>query len=194
MADFLAPYAWFVSMMRTAFLGIAALGAVLCAAAWAVRERRVSPFSRLARLVRRWVDPMLAPVERLVLRAGGRPASTPAWAFLMLVVACLLTVTALDMLGGVLLQLAWALQAPARIPVLALSWAFAFLRVALIVRVVASWLPVSPWSRWIRWSLASTEWMLRPLRAIIPSLGPLDITPVVAYFALVLVQGALHIP
>ena len=159
-----------------------------------MRERRVSPFSRLARLVRRWVDPMLAPVERLVLRAGGRPASTPAWAFLMLVVACLLTVTALDMLGGVLLQLAWALQAPARIPVLALSWAFAFLRVALIVRVVTSWLPVSPWSRWIRWSMASTEWMLRPLSAIIPSLGPLDFTPVVAYFALVLVQGALHIP
>jgi uncharacterized protein YggT (Ycf19 family) len=40
----------------------------------------------------------------------------------------------------------------------------------------------------VRWSYGATEWMLRPLRGLIPSLGVIDITPIVAYFALQLLQ------
>jgi YggT family protein len=72
---------------------------------------------------------------------------------------------------------------------LAVHWTFGFLIFALLVRVLASWLPRLGASRWIRWSYGATEWMLRPLRSVIPSIGGvIDITPIVAYFALQLVQ------
>ena len=31
---------------------------------------------------------------------------------------------------------------------------------------------------------AATEWMLAPLRRVIPAFGPLDLTPLVAWFGL----------
>ena len=72
---------------------------------------------------------------------------------------------------------------------LAEQWTFGFLKFALLVRVVSSWLPRLGTSRWARWSYGATEWMLRPLRNLLPSIGGvIDITPIVAYFALVLVQ------
>jgi YggT family protein len=59
------------------------------------------------------------------------------------------------------------------------------------VRVLSTWLPISPYSRWIRWSYVLTEWMLRPLRSVIPMIGPIDITPLIAFFALGLIQSAI---
>jgi YggT family protein len=74
---------------------------------------------------------------------------------------------------------------------LIVSWAFDFFRIALLVRVVSSWLPVSPYSPWIRWSYIVTEPILRPLRQVIPSIGPIDITPIIAYFLIGFLQGAV---
>jgi YggT family protein len=74
------------------------------------------------------------------------------------------------------------------------SWAFSLLRLALLVRVLASWFPISPFSKWIRWSFVLTEWMIVPLRRIIPRLGMFDLTPLIAWFLLNLLQSALRIP
>jgi YggT family protein len=71
---------------------------------------------------------------------------------------------------------------------LVVRWTFAFLRFALLVRIIASWLPGLAMRPWISWSFGATEWMLRPLRRVIPSLGVIDITPIVAYFALRVAQ------
>ena len=38
---------------------------------WAVRTRRLGPFSRVSRFFRTNIDPLMAPVERRVVRAGG---------------------------------------------------------------------------------------------------------------------------
>jgi YggT family protein len=67
------------------------------------------------------------------------------------------------------------------------------LRLALLVRVLSSWLPISPYSKWIRWSYALTDWMIIPLRRLIPSIGMIDITPIVAWFGLSLLQRLLGI-
>jgi YggT family protein len=65
------------------------------------------------------------------------------------------------------------------------------LQLALIVRVISSWVRVSPYSKWVRWSYGLTEWMLAPLRRIIPLLGGIDVTPIVAYLLLGLLEGAV---
>jgi YggT family protein len=43
----------------------------------------------------------------------------------------------------------------------------------------------------VRWAFQLTEWFIDPLRRVIPTIGVIDITPIVAYFLLVLIEGAL---
>jgi YggT family protein len=110
------------------------------------------------------------------------------------VVGGILLISLLQFFGGILTQIVFAINDPSGIPKLLLSWAFDIMRLALLVRVLSSWLPISPYSKWIRWSYVLTEWMLAPMRRIIPRIGMIDITPIVAWFLLNLLQRALEIP
>lgn len=194
MADMMGPIATLLVALRVLLLGLGALAALAATLAWAVRTRRLAPFSYGARFTRRWIDPVLMPVERVVVRAGGHPASAPWWGLVFVAVAGALLLTGVQALAGLILEVNWALGRPWGLPVLLLSWTFALLRLALIVRVISSWLPIARYSRWIKWTYPLTEWILRPLRSVIPPFGMIDITPVVAYFALWIVQSLLHIP
>jgi YggT family protein len=194
MTDLVEPFNRFMDVVRAVLLGVGVLAGLACAGSWAVRTRRVSPFGFIARVVRAWVDPALRPVERMIVRAGGAPATAPWWGLVFILIVGVLVIGALDLLAGIAFRLAWGLQDPARLPLILLSWSFAVMRVALVVRVLSSWLPISPFSRWIRWSFVLTEWMLRPLRQVVPAIGPIDATPIVAYLALWLVQTVLRIP
>jgi YggT family protein len=182
-----------VGGVKVALLGLGALVALLCALDWAVRMRRINPFSRTARFIRARVDPFMTPIERIVVRSGGVPSSAPLWAIVGFALFGILVVTALGLIGGVLAQAVTGAQTPKAIPFIALSWAFSLLRLALLVRVISSWLPISPFSRWVRWSYVLTEWMVAPLRRFIPTIGPIDITPIVAWLLLSLLQSILGI-
>ena len=105
------------------------------------------------------------------------------------VIAAMLVLAGLEMLASLLRQavMATSVGGPGLL-LLAVRWTFGFLTFALLVRVISSWVPSLGASRWVRWSYGATEWMLRPLRGLIPSLGVIDITPIVAYFALQLLQ------
>ena len=175
-------------LRSTLLVGGVALAAV-AAADWAVRSRRLSPFSGVARFMRARVEPRLAGIERQVIRAGAHPASTPWWALLAYVVLALLLIAGLDMLVGLVRDLVMATSAgPSGILRLIVGWTFGFLRFALLVRVLSSWIPRLAWSPWLRWAFSATEWMLRPLRRVIPTLGPVDLSPLAAYFGLQIVQ------
>jgi YggT family protein len=65
---------------------------------------------------------------------------------------------------------------------------FLFLQLALIVRVVSSWLGLGAFSPWVRWAYPATEWILRPLRRVIPPMGMFDISPIVAWLGLSLLE------
>jgi len=179
---------------RLVLLVVGALVAAACLLDWAVRTRRINPFSRTSRFVRARIDPMMAPVERVVLRAGGVPSSAPLWTVVAFAVFGVLLVTAIDLAIGLVAQAAAGFQTPRALPWMFLSWAFSLLRIALLVRVISSWLPVSPYSVWVRWSYVLTEWMVAPLRRFIPTLGPIDITPIVAWLLLSLLQSLLRVP
>ncbi len=180
--------------VKSALLAIGGLVALACVLDWAVRTRRINPFSRTARFVRARVDPLMSPIERVIVRTGGVPSSAPLWMIVGYALFGILLVTLLQLLGGVLAEVAYGVQRPAAIPILLASWAFSLLRLALLVRVISSWLPISPYSGWIRWSYVLTEWMVAPLRRLIPNLGPIDITPIVAWLLLSLLQSVLGVP
>ena len=49
------------------------LGLVVALTHWLVREQKIPPFGAWARFVRKWSDPMLRPIERKLVGAGGNP-------------------------------------------------------------------------------------------------------------------------
>jgi len=187
----LAGYDSFVGVVRIGLFYLAAATAAVCVVDWAVRTRRINPFGGIARFFRARIDPLMLPVERRIVRSGGLPANAPWWALATVVVGGILLISLLGFVGGLLRQVAFGLQDPRGIPMLLLSWAFSFLKLALLVRVISSWFPALQHSKWIRWSFVTTEWMLAPLRRVIPMIGMIDITPIVAYFLINIVQGVL---
>jgi YggT family protein len=181
-----------IQVVRMALLSIAVVFGVICILDWAVRTRKISPFNAIARFCRATVDPLIAPIERKVVRAGGTPASAPLWALAAVVIGGILLLSLLDF---ILIQVARSMIASqngaAGIFQLLVSWTFTILKIALIVRVVSSWLPISPYSRWVLWSYKLSEPILAPMRRIVPNLGGLDITPILAYFLLSITESFL---
>ena len=192
MPNFIVAYSAALSVLRVVLLYAAAILAVVFAVDWLVRTRRLSPFGPVARFFRASVDPMLAPVERKVVRAGGTPASAPWWALVLVVVGGIILVELLELIGGQLDALGGAASAgPGGILVFLAEATLGLLQIALLVRVISSWVRISPYSRWIRWAFALTEWLLAPLRRVVPTLGMIDITPIIAYYLIRFVGGAL---
>jgi YggT family protein len=181
-----------LAVLRTALLSVAVVFGAICVLDWAVRTRKISPFNAVARFCRSTIDPFIAPIERKVVRAGGNPASAPLWALTAVVIGGILLLSFVDFIQGEIFTTMRAFQGGAAgLFHLLVSWTFTILKVALLVRVVSSWLPVSPYSPWISWSFKLSEPILTPLRRIVPNLGMLDITPILAYFLLNLLESLL---
>ena len=183
-----------LGVLRVAFFALASVCAALCLVDWAVRTRRLSPFGRVARLARQYIDPFLVPIERRIVRAGGAPSTAPWWALVAVVVSGILVITIFQFVARELLAaMAAAQEGSSGIVRVGVSWIFSVFYLALLVRVVSSWVSISPFSKWIRWSFSLTEPLLGPLRRVIPPLGMVDITPFIAYLALSLLQRFLRI-
>lgn len=192
MSSGLAVFDQLLGALRFALVVIAGIFAIFCVIDWLVRTRRVNLFGPLARFSRSRIDPILEPIERKVVRAGGDPASAPLWALAAVVIGGILIISVLDFIRAEIMGLALATQTgPGGIFRLLVAWTFDFIRIAILVRVVSSWLPVSPYSKWIRWAYAVSEPILKPLRAVIPTVGPIDITPIIAYFLIGFIQTAV---
>jgi YggT family protein len=181
-----------IQVLRMTLLSIAFVFGAICLLDWAVRTRKISPFNAIARFCRSTVDPFIAPIERRVVRAGGLPAAAPLWALAVVVIGGILLLTLLDVIRSEVIRSIVASQdGAAGIFHLLVSWTFTVLKVALVVRVISSWLPVSPHSGWVRWSYMLSEPILAPMRRIVPSMGGLDLTPILAYFLLNLTESIL---
>lgn len=157
-----------------------------------VRARRVSPFGPLGRFSRRVADPVFAPMERTMLRAGGQPGHAPWWTLAAVVVGGLALLSLVEFVLGQLAGASFALQrGPQGVALLLVTWAFQLVRLALMVRVLGTWFGQGRYSRWTGWSYRLTDWFMEPLSRVIPPLGMIDITPLVAYFGLGLLQGVV---
>ena len=192
MTSFLGIFAVVYAVARVALIVLAAAAFVAFGLDWLVRTRRIGPFSPIARFIRRVIDPMVTPIERRVVRAGGNPQSAPWWTLAAVVVGGIIVLSLLGFLRDQLVMAAVALQSGAGgIWYLVITWSFAILEIAIIARVISSWVGGSPYSPWWRWSFLLTEWLLAPLRRVVPSFGMMDITPIIAYFLLRIISSLL---
>jgi YggT family protein len=186
---FLSGSAAVIVVLRGVLLTIAIVFGAICLLDWAVRTRKISPFNAVARFCRSTVDPIIAPIERRIVRAGGTPASAPLWALVAVVIGGILLLTVLEAIQLGVVKSVTTARGPGGIAYLLVSWTFTILKTAIIVRVVSSWLPISPFSKWVRWSYLLSEPLLAPLRRIVPSFGGLDLTPLIVYILLSVVQS-----
>jgi YggT family protein len=149
----------------------------------AVRKGHLRPFGAWANLVRRWSEPLLRPLERRLVRAGASPADAPAWLAGVTLVGGLVVVGLVNWLIGFGLSVYDAMQAGALLAVAARSL-FEVLKLAIMVRVLASWFALSPYSKFMRLTNGLTDWIVDPIRRIVPNIGMFDFSPLIAYFVL----------
>ena len=179
-----------LGVLRVVLFVLAVLLAIVALLDWMVRTRRINAFNPIARFFRSTVDPLLRPIERRVVAHGGMPTSAPWWALGVVVVGGIVLLTLLDFLRGQAANLSDGVDAgPVGILRVLISWTFGLLKIALLVRVISSWIRISPYSKWVHWSYRLTEPLLAPLRRWIPTIGMIDITPIVAYIILILLEG-----
>jgi len=192
MTTFFGIFDTVLAGLRVALFWSAAALAVVFGIDWLVRTRRINPFNPVARFFRGSVDPLLAPVERRVVSAGGMPTSAPWWALVVVVVGGIVLISLLGFVRNQLIGITFAAeQGPRGILRLLVSLTFSVLQLALFIRVISSWFRISPYSPWIRWTFQITEPILAPLRRVIPSVGMMDITPIIAYFILSLLSSVI---
>ncbi|HJR66454.1 MAG TPA: YggT family protein [Gemmatimonadaceae bacterium] len=193
MSSVLTAFDTLLGILRVVVFIIAAAALIIFTIDWLVRTRRISPFGGVARFFRRVVDPLIVPIEHRVVRAGGLPANAPWWALIAIVIGGLIVLALLEFIRGQIQFAAAAGGAGARgIVAVLVTWLFGILQVALIIRVISSWVRLSEWSKWIRWTIPLTEWLLRPLRRLIPPLaGTIDLSPLVAWLVLALLKGVV---
>jgi YggT family protein len=79
-----------------------------------------------------------------------------------------------------------------------MNWLYSFidllfyaLNLAILIRVILSWLRVNPYNPFVSFIYQVTDPILEPLRRIIPPLGMIDISPIVAMLLLSVVQQVL---
>jgi YggT family protein len=172
-------------------LGVAGT-AVVALTQWAVRQRHLEPFGALPRTVRRLSDPLVTRVERRLVRWGKNPQDAPLWLLGFTIIGGILLLSLLGWLTGWISQLILLAGASPR------AWArwgvntaFQIVMLALIVRVVASWFGKGPYTPWLRLAYRLTDWLVNPIRRLLPPFGMIDLSPLVAYVALILLRGLL---
>jgi YggT family protein len=157
---------------------------------WAVRTRRINPFGIWPRFTRRISEPILLPLERRVIRAGGSPQDASFWLLGLVIVAGLLLLSLVHWLIGMTATMAALSYAGPRAWLrFVLGGVFTLLMAAIFIRVIASWLGLSPYSRWMRPVMALTDWLIEPIRRILPPFGMLDFSPMVAWLVLWVIRG-----
>ncbi len=79
-----------------------------------------------------------------------------------------------------------------------MNWLYSFinllfyaLNLAILIRVIVSWLNVNPYNPFVSFVYQVTDPILEPLRRIIPPLGMIDISPIIAMLLLSVVQQLL---
>jgi YggT family protein len=154
----------------------------------------LNPFSWSARTIRRLTDPFNLPVRRNLVGFGVDPKYAP---LVVLLIAILLGWFALQIADAFRVTAAGVLLSITRTaPVAALGYVlYGLISIYILLvfmRIIFSWGMVSYSNRLMRFLINATEPLLGPLRRMIPPLGMLDISPIVAFLILYLFRAAVE--
>ena len=180
-----------LDIIRYAVFGVFAYSALAALGSWAVRTRRISPFSKTAHLIRRTTDPVLRPLEDKISQRGGNPQNAEWWLLGGTVVGGIAVVS---FAGWVAANVATTVNAARggewnTIIRLIVYYVVQVISFAIIARVIGSWVGIGRFNRFMRIAYQLTDWLIEPLRRVIPPINfggraQIDISPIAAYFLL----------
>jgi YggT family protein len=157
---------------------------------WAMRSRRINPFGAWPRAMRKLSDPVLLPLERRIVRAGGSPQNAPLWLLAIVIGGGLVLLSLTSWLIGTVATFRFAAQGGPRVWIaMFVSAVFTLLMTAILIRVIASWFGIGEYRRWMRPIYALTSWLIDPIRRVLPPFGMFDLSPMVAWLVLYVVRG-----
>ena len=174
---------------------IAAIAAVvvLLLVRLALNYADLNPFSRPVLTVRNLTDPFLSPVRRALMGFGFSPNMAP---LVTILIAILVGWLALQLTEAIIVTLAGVVNSlragrPVRLVGHLLYGALSVYGLLIFIRIIFSWGQVSYGNRVMRLLVRATDPLLVPLRRMIPPLGFIDISPIVAFFIIWLFQAAI---
>lgn len=153
----------------------------------------LNPFSRPVIMLRRWTDPLVNPVRRIVIQMGFGPNIAPLFVVL---IALVLGYFASMFIGAVLDTVGVLVSGAQRgMPITivgGLLYGFIAIYMLLIfARILYSWFADSH-SALLHFLIRATEPVLGPFRRVIPPVGGMmDISPIVVMFLLDLLRRAV---
>ncbi|HEX8774318.1 MAG TPA: YggT family protein [Pyrinomonadaceae bacterium] len=153
----------------------------------------VNPFNRSAMMVRRLSDPLVNPVRRSLASFGVEPKIAPLITILLVILvgwfAVQLAANVLNMVAGVML----ALSRGSVVAVIGylLYGLLALYSLLIFIRIIFSWGMVSYANPLMRFLVNATDPLLVPLRRMVPPLGMLDLSAIVAFILIWLFQQAV---
>jgi len=148
--------------------------------------REVNPFTWHYRNVRRATDGVLLPARAILRGFRLDPKVAPLVVVIMLIAVWLVLVqtagSVLNTIAGVL-YVVTSHRANTGVGIIGyvLFGLLGLFTVAILVRIVFSWIGASYTNRLMRFTVKVTEPLLGPLRRIVPMVGMWDISPLVAY-------------
>ncbi len=182
---------WY-DVLRYAVFAVLVLSALIALGSWAIQTRRINPFGHLGQFIRKTTDPVLAPFETWLLKRGKNPQKAPWWLLGITVVGGIVVLSGAQWLALTVVRSAGAVAAgPRGIARLVVYYGTQLILVALIVRVIGSWFGVGRYRGWMRPFYWLTDWIVEPLRRIVPRVGMFDITPIIAWFVILILQGLI---
>jgi YggT family protein len=177
-------------IVRSIVLLALAFAVIVALTHWAVRTRRINPFGAWPRAVRRVSDPILLPLERRVIRAGGSPQNAPLWLLGLVIGGGLLLLSLSQWLIGTASSLVLLAYGGPQVWIRVLvSGIFTVLMTAILIRVIGSWFGIGPYRKWMRPFYLLTDWLIDPIRRVLPPMGLFDFSPMVAWLILYVVRG-----
>jgi YggT family protein len=158
----------------------------------------LNPFSRPVLAVRRLSDPFVNPVRRALLGFGIQPNAAPLFVILLTILVgyfvFMLASSLLNTLAGIVLSVSgWRAGGVVALIGYVLYGALALYGLLIFIRIIFSWGQVSYANRVMRFLVSATDPLLLPLRRMIPPLGFMDISPIVAFILIWLFQGAIAV-
>ena len=181
-----------VTVVRDAVFAAFCLAALTATGGWLVQSQKISPFSALGRFLKKSSDPVLTPVEKRVVRYGGLPSHAGWWLVVGTAVVGLLLIWVTRGVISTLYDLRGAMEGGVfEVVRYLLSGVCDILMIALIVRVIGSWIGAFRYSRWARPAYVLTDWLVEPIAKVLPPFGGFDWSPFVAFILLWIVKAIL---
>lgn len=155
--------------------------------------RDLNPFSWTAITLRRLTDGFVIPVRGALRQVGVDPKFAPLVVILVSVVLGFFLVQIVSTIAMTVGGIITSAASGAIVSVLGfILYGLISIYILLIfMRIVFSYAQVSYGNRVMRLLVDTTEPLLGPLRRMIPPLGRFDISPIVAFFILWLIQTAI---